>query len=299
MTGEFIRDAYRNYKNINAIDALFSSPIFLILKFCLVFFFTLVFVLVISVLAGLRGGGFLFLFFLVLITLGFFSIRSYQRFHRKSPVRRKMFAYRIAQLLEYLASRIDHIEGMKNHVRMRMAGSQGHVKVRYDINLLLNAGGFMGGRPLAVPKAIHPDTFFFILEGRCRLFENERANFNFTKRRGDTVAAGSSIGQYRLKKGLFFINEHLRVTSTSPAAEKFMGMLEEAVEKTGLSGEIEFNRGRFQLKLFDTIRSFGAGSGKIVYRHYHLSGEMEHKSIQESQMAFYGIEDLLQLVASA
>jgi len=299
MTSGYIRDAYRNYEHIGILDAFLSSPLFLILKFCLVFFLTLVFVLVVSILTGLRGVGFLFLFSLVFIALIFFSIRLYQKFHRKNPVRRKMFAYRIAQFLEYLATQVNHIEGMKNHVRMRMAGSQSHVTVRYDINLLVNAGGIVGGSPLAVPKGIHPDTFFFILEGRCRLFENESANFTFTKRIGGTATAKCRIGQYRLKKRLFFIDEHIQATSTSPAAKKFMDTLEKTVEKTGLTGQIEFNRSRFQLKLFDTIRSVGAGSGKITYRHYHLSDEMKRKSIQESQVAFYGVEHLLHLVGSA
>ena len=293
---EFLNKCSESYSNISLFDKLFSSPFPFMIK--LILYVLSAFILVcIGGFSGLRGWYLLTILFALFGIAGILTIKAFQKYQRGTPIRRKIFTYRISKLVESLGDYVEDIGEDKRSVVIKMFHYKHPLIINYHIDLLINAGGIILGTPVTIPKSLHPKTYFISIEGKSGRFHNDEINYDFSARVNDEDPVnGCGVRMYKIKKHFMKGKEHVRVDSNLPEALSFKNELGEAIQGTMIKGELEFNNGRFFLRLFDNISKMGHISGNLLYRKFKRYNKVKKNAFTEPKMAFYGVKNIIEMI---
>lgn len=245
----------------------------------------------------MRGWWLLTLFFVIFGIVIILTINSYQKFERGTPVRKRVFTYRISKLVESLGDYIEDVREDKHSVTIRMFHYKNPLIIRYHKDLLINAGGILVGTPVSIPKKAHPKTYFISIEGKSGRFNNVEVYYDFSARVNDEDPInGFGVRIYKHKKRFIAGDEHVQIESNNHEILSFKNQLSEAIKGTILKGELEFENGRFVLRIYDNIYKMSYTRGKLKYQKYKGYNKLETNGVAEPKMAFYGIKNIIEMI---
>lgn len=304
MTGiqTFIRQSADTFSNISYFDSVRSSLLIYLLIGMVVLLIGMIVVFSAGH-AGLRDGKLVLLLFGVLFFTAWSWVKLYQYWELHTSLKTKAFDYRLAAGLQAVLSGLDAsgnelervaVRGIlkRNYVKIsvRAKGKNHPLRICYTQDLTANMGKLIVGTPLGIPGRINPRTWFLSIEGNTAIFEDRSVTCEFSARKDDH----DRYGGYGVR--LYDSVTFEEISPKSPAQKKFLQDIKKAIEGTLLKGRIDFDRGRFTLKIYDNILVRKWRRPVIQYKTYQSASGVPGGGTHEEKAGFVGADKVLSLL---
>jgi len=303
---DFINRSIDNYNNISYYDSLKSS--FLLYVFIA---FVILFVGMMSgFFVGLKDIKLMVYLAIVLLLIVWIWVNLSRYYEIKSPVKRKVFDYRLAMGLETLKHCLDDFESkLKRKKFLRplkrdflslniILNARRHpATIYYTCDLTRNIGGIRpGSLTQSSTGIVSPRTYFLAIQGRTALFPKQNIKFLFSARADDEENEAEYLDGYGVF--LYDAKTYKAIKRIGSDHDEFIRKLKKATDETILKGAVEFDNGLFKLTVFDNILIGNWRRPLVVYRQYNNSSKLAGSGIEPEKQAFYGSERILALIVS-
>ena len=286
---EYITRSVSGYESISFWDSLRSTmPVYFFLAF-----FILYVGIMIALLSNIKGGKWVLLFCFIIAVVGWSWVKLYQRYELRTPVKRKVFAFRLAQGLGALnaAPEIDLNRKGTVAARLKTGRQDRDINLRYTQNLWLNLGGIMPGTPVQVPGKAHPRSWYLEIRGTTDLKATRPLEYDFSARKDDKDP-GDGYGVH-----LYDAETHAELNPKTEDPDDLSQKIRQAIDGTILKGTLEINKGRFILRIFDNIEKIRRWRRPaIVYQAFQNNARPAGKGVPPEQAAFSGLSSILRLL---
>jgi hypothetical protein len=289
---DFINRAMAQYASISWFDSLRSSML-------IYFFIAFVILYIGGMIAfifgshGVRNGKLVLLFGVILFFVGWSWVKLYQYYELKTPVKRKVFDYRMARALGMmqLKPELSILTHGALSGEIETAGGACGVEIRYRQDLWRNVGGIIPGTPVQTLRRIHPRTWFLEIKGTSRVSLDRPVTYEFSARKDDEDSEdGYGIHLYdpKTRRPADPKTEHQK---------KRLRQIRRAIDGTILKGSLSIEDGEFTLKIFDNLKNVRRWrKPNVVFKNYNHGPRLKNIGISADQAAFYGIDKLLPIL---
>jgi len=288
LVNDFISRSVSQYASISLFDSLRSCM--------LIYFFIAVFILyiggMIALLSGIKGGKWVLLFSVILFFAGWSWVKLYQYYELKTPVKKKVFDYRLAQALSVMSPKPELVLSGKGmfSTEIETNGKARKIEIRYSQDLWRNVGGILPGTPVQTLRKIHPRTWFLEIRGKTVISGDPALIYEFSARKDDDDPDdGFGIHLYDAKT-------HKPIDSKTGDQKKLIHQMRTAIGGTILKGSLTLENGEFILKIFDNIENIRRWrKPAVVFKTFRNGARLESAGIVPEQAAFYGTNEVMQL----
>ena len=286
---EYIARSVSGYESISFWDSLRSTlPLYFLLAFLILFAGIM---LTLSV--NVKGTKWIILFCVMIAFVGWSGVKLYQYYGLKSPVKRKVFAYRLARAMSAVSLAPEISLNRKGIISANLKNSsQNHgVSLRYSQNLLINAGGIVPGTPIQAPRKTSPRTWFLEIRGTTGLSTGKPVEYDFSARKDDDDPEdGYGVHMYDPKT----------YAELSPKKDDPNGIsrkIRKGIDGTILKGTLVIDNGSFVLRIFDNIKTIrNWRRPTVTYKSFGNGIGLVKNGVQPEQAAFFGLNNILQIL---
>ena len=286
---EYITRSVSGYEAISFWDSLRSTmPVYFFLAF-----FLLYAGIMITLLSNIKGGKWVLLFCVIIVIVGWSWVKLYQRYEIKAPVKRKVFAFRLAQGLGVLNTSPEIDIDRKGAVAAHLETGRHHqdISLRYTQNLWLNLGGILPGTPVQIAGKAHPRTWYLEIRGTTSVAATRPLEYDFSARKDDKDP-GDGYGIH-----IYDAQTHAELNPKTDDPADLAKKIRQAIDGTILKGTLEIDEGRFILRIFDNIEKIRRWRRPaIVYQTYQNNARLTGQGVSPEQAAFSGLTTILKIV---
>ncbi len=289
---DFISRAVAQYASISLFDSLRSSMlIYFFLAFLLLYIGGMIAFVAGS--HGVRNGKLALLFVVILIFVGWSWVKLYQYYELSTPVKRKVFDYRIARALGMMPATTALSISKKGAFSGEIATGGGlcGVEIKYRQDLWRNVGGIIPGTPIQTLRKIHPRTWFLEIKGTSQTDLDRPVRYEFSARKADEDSEGGyGIHLYDPRTGR-------PIDQKTESQKKWIHQMRKSIDGTILKGSLLMENGEFTLTIFDNMENVRRWrKPTVLFKNYNNESRLKNAGISEDQAAFYGIGNLLKLL---
>lgn len=292
LVNDFINRAVSQYNSISYFDSLRSCM--------LIYFFIAFLILYIGGMIafsfgshGIRNGKLVLLFSVILFFVGWSWVKLYQYYELKTPVKRRVFDYRLAQALGMMKLKSELAVSGKDMLSGEIETNNGAriIKIRYSQDLWRNVGGIIPGTPIQTLRKIHPRTWFLEVSGKTAISDDRPTVYKFSARKDDDDSEdGYGIHLYDSKT-------HKPIDKKTEDQKKLIHHIRKAIDGTILKGSLSLENNEFTLRIFDNMENIRRWRKPIVlFKNFNNKTRLDNIGVPAGQMAFYGINLLLKML---
>lgn len=286
---DFIARAVSQYASMSFFDSLRSTmPLYFFIAFLILYVGG-----IIALLSGLKDMKWVLLFFGILCLVAWSWVKLYQYYELKAPVKRKIFAFRLAQGLSVMELDPEISVSRKRVVtgKMTTTAKTGGIFIRYSQNLWLNVGGIVPGTPVQTLRKIHPRTWFLEIRGKIGEAGQKPVMYDFSARKDDDDRNnGHGIRLYDPATDAPF-------DPKTDDLRKIAQQIRKAIDGTILKGTLTLSGDEFTLRIFDNIEAIRRWRHPaVVFKEFQGAARLAGVGVPPEQMAFYGVSNLLKTI---
>jgi hypothetical protein len=292
LVNDFISRAVSQYEAISWFDSLRSC---MLLYFFIAFFILYVggMITFFSGSHGIKNGKLILLFSVVLFIVGWSWVKLYQYYEIKTPVKKKVFDYRLAQALSVMKLKPELVLSAKGALTGEMESDhRAHpLEIRYTQDLWRNVGGIIPGTPVQTLRKIHPRTWFLEIKGKAGTATDRPLVYEFSARKDDDDSEeGYGVHLYDAKT-------HKPVDAKTEDQKKMVHRIRKAIDGTILKGSLSFEENEFIMKIFDNIENIRRWrKPSVLFKVYKNGTRIDKTGAPSEQAAFYGIDKILRML---
>lgn len=286
---DFIARAVSQYGSLSFFDSLRSTmPLYFFIAFLILYAGGMI-----ALLSGLKDLKWVLLFCGILCLVAWSWVKLYQYYELKAPVKRKVFAYRLAQGLSMMELEPEISISGNGRItgRLKTAAKNRDIVIRYSQDLWLNVGGIVPGTPVQTLRKIHPRTWFLEIRGNTGKTVEKPVLYDFSGRKDDDDRDdGYGVRLYDPKS-------HAPLDPKTHDPRKITQKLRKAIDGTVLKGILILDGGAFTLRIFDNIDAIRRWRRPaVVYKEFKGRNLPAGMGAPPEQAAFYGISHLLNIL---
>jgi hypothetical protein len=289
MLSDFINHCISQYTSISFFDSLRSTmPVYFFIAFFILYVGGMI-----ALLSGVKDAKWVLLFCGILFFVGWSWVKLYQHYELKTPVKKKVFNYRLAKALGMVNLAPEISVSRKGVVSGHIENSQTNYKIiiRYTQDLWRNVGGIIPGTPVQTLRKIHARTWFLEIRGKTDVSGGNPVEYNFSARKDDDdTEDGFGVHLYAAKT-------YAKLNPKTDDPKKIAQQIRKAIDNTILKGTLTFDDGDFILRIFDNIETIRRWQRPaVVYKSFQNDSRLANAGILPEQTAFYGIDKVISIL---